>query len=344
MKIIVVGGGISGLYIANKLSKNNDVTIFESNSWGGDIKTEYINGECYPVSTILQIRRHPELNYLIDKLDIKTKYISSFRLIRFINMKYYIFIMIILIILNKFNIIKNIYILLLLLFILVLINLSCITIKSWGNSKKCSLKNTLLFLFPVLYPKKLLYDCGYQDIVNYYISNENINYINNGVINIDRKNKITIDSKNNIYNYDKIIISCPYKYYKNIINLYEYENNILKQTKYFDFYSTLVKFSDNNKQLYNSNVISRVKIKDAYLFASYKPIKFENVDFIKTYKWEMPDSDINTRNTRNKKKNINKKNNDVFYIGKEINGNGVELCLNYCDKIIKFLDSLDMFF
>ena len=38
MKIGIIGGGISSLYIANILKTNNEVTIFENKNWGGDIQ------------------------------------------------------------------------------------------------------------------------------------------------------------------------------------------------------------------------------------------------------------------------------------------------------------------
>ena len=34
MKIGIIGGGISGLYISSLIKNNHDVTIFENNNWG----------------------------------------------------------------------------------------------------------------------------------------------------------------------------------------------------------------------------------------------------------------------------------------------------------------------
>ena len=48
MKYAIIGGGISGLSIANLLEKDHEVTIFESDSRpGGMIKCDIINGSLF---------------------------------------------------------------------------------------------------------------------------------------------------------------------------------------------------------------------------------------------------------------------------------------------------------
>jgi len=76
MKIGIIGGGISGLYISSLLKNNYDVTIFESNDWGGDIKHYYIDDKCYPISTLFAMPGDKLLKKELKKLILK---LSQFR-------------------------------------------------------------------------------------------------------------------------------------------------------------------------------------------------------------------------------------------------------------------------
>ena len=77
MKIGVLGGGISGLYISSLLKNKHDVTIFESNNWDGDIKTDYINGKCYPISTMFAMLNDKILKNKLKELNIKNQTINN---------------------------------------------------------------------------------------------------------------------------------------------------------------------------------------------------------------------------------------------------------------------------
>jgi protoporphyrinogen oxidase len=52
MRIGIIGGGISGLYMASLLKRDHEVFIIEKKNWGGDIQYCYIEDKCYPVSTV----------------------------------------------------------------------------------------------------------------------------------------------------------------------------------------------------------------------------------------------------------------------------------------------------
>ena len=63
MKIAVVGSGISGITVANKLSKDYEVTIFEKNKrLGGHTLTEEIEGNKIDIGfQVLNKQSYPNL-------------------------------------------------------------------------------------------------------------------------------------------------------------------------------------------------------------------------------------------------------------------------------------------
>ena len=72
--IIIVGGGISGLFIGYKLSElNQKILILESSSiLGGRIKTEYKNDDVYFESGAARFhKKHSKLLSLINELDLQ---------------------------------------------------------------------------------------------------------------------------------------------------------------------------------------------------------------------------------------------------------------------------------
>jgi len=116
------------------------------------------------------------------------------------------------------------------------------------------------------------------------------------------------------------------------------KKNALSGTEYFDFYSTLIKIRYNLKQPKVKNSIGCFYIEDnVYLFASHKPIEVNPslYTFKKSYKWKMPII-INI----NRKQEINKPGKNIYFIGKELTGNGVNLCMKYAEKISKFFNYL----
>lgn len=88
MRICIIGGGISGLYCANILAnKNNIVTIFEKDKWGGDIQSTNIDNKCYPISTLFVM---PDDTLLKNILKSNNIYTSDVELDK--NMIIYIYI------------------------------------------------------------------------------------------------------------------------------------------------------------------------------------------------------------------------------------------------------------
>ena len=347
MKIGIVGGGISSLYISKLLKNNHDVTIFESSNWGGDIQHDYIDGKCYPISTLFAMPGNKLLKNELKNLNIKTRPVSLPLIYVLISVLILLLIGIIGIIKSKKNIFKlsfSIYITLILVITFMVARVYfCNIILSFGADKNCnsmgkfySYDENILdnLLSPILYAT----NCGMSKIVESFLNDENITYLNNKVINISRNTNnctFTLDNGQNM-TFDKCIISCKYDDYKSIIQLSEKEENTLSGIKYFDFYSTLIKIPDNLKQLNIKNSIDRFQLEDKiYLVASHTPLDINPDTYIfkKSYKWRMPI--VYRRMVYNKHK-INNSDKNVFFIGKEIAGNGVNSCMKYAKKISKY--------
>jgi len=346
MKIGIVGGGISGLYISNLLKNNHDVTIFESNNWGGDIQHDFIEDKCYPVSTLFVMPTDKILKRELKKINIKTRTVMA-PFITFLGPILLLLIIgLICLIKSKNTLLKIfsiIYILSILIITIIAINSRmCHLVLSFGGDKNCnSIKrfynfdysNIIDLLFSgILFPE----NCGFSKLVESYLTDKNITYSNNKVTNISRNTNnytFTLENNQNI-TFDKCIITCKYDNYKNIISLSDEDQSILSGTEYFDFYSTLIKMSDNRKKSKVKHSIGSFYIEDdVYLFASHKPIEVSNdtYSFKKSYKWRMPVV-IN----KNKKQEINKPDKNIYFIGKELSGNGVNSCMKYAKKISKF--------
>lgn len=73
-KIAIIGGGISGLSMANLLQKSNHVTVFERDSKpGGLIKCEVVNGNLYHTvgGHVFNSKRKDVLNWFWSFLIVK---------------------------------------------------------------------------------------------------------------------------------------------------------------------------------------------------------------------------------------------------------------------------------
>ena len=75
MKIAVIGGGITGLYVASQLSKNNDVHLFEANNrLGGRVHTVYKgNDVIFETGAGRFNKNHKRLFRLLRKLNLVEK-------------------------------------------------------------------------------------------------------------------------------------------------------------------------------------------------------------------------------------------------------------------------------
>ena len=72
---------------------------------------------------------------------------------------------------------------------------------------------------------------------------------------------------------------------------------------------------------------------DAYLVASHIPLEFDKpVKFKREFKWGMIEMANNS-----KKRSLNIPGNTIYFIGKEIAGNGVNYCMGYAKEIAGFL-------
>lgn len=346
MKIGIIGGGISGLYISSLLKNNHNVTIFENNNWGGDIQHDFIDNKCYPISTLFAMPGDKILKKELKKLNIKTRTVTPPFILILGPILFLLIIGIVFLIKSKkisLKIFSIIYIFSILIISILGINsYICYLILSFGVDTNCkSIKRFYNFYYTDIFD--LLFsgiifptNCGFSELVKSYLNDKNITYSNNKVINISRNTNnstFTLDNNQQI-TFDKCIITCKYENYKNIISLSNEEQNALSGTKYFDFYSTLIKLPDHLKQPKVQNSIGSFYIEDkVYLFASHTPIEANpnTYTFKKSYKWKMP-----IVLDKNKKQQINTPDKNILFIGKELSGNGVNLCMTYSEKISKF--------
>ena len=346
MKIGIIGGGISGLYISSLLKNNHNITIFENNNWGGDIQHDFIDDKCYPISTLFVMPVDKILKQELKKLNIKTR-IAMPPFIVPVGPILFLFIIGLICLIKSKNtslkIFSIIYICSLLIITVIATNsYMCNLVLCFGGDKNCNsikkfynfdYRNIIDLLFSgIMFPE----NCGFSKLVESYLNDKNITYSNNKVTNISRNTNnytFTLDNNQNI-TFDKCIITCKYDDYKNIISLSDEEKNALSGIEYFDFYSTLIKIPDNLKQPKVKNSIGCFHIEDqVYLYASHKPIEAnpDTYSFKKSYKWKMPIVD-----NKNKKQQINKPDKNIYFVGKELAGNGVNSCMTYAEKISKF--------
>lgn len=335
MKIGIVGGGISGLYLARLLKDKHDVTIFESDKWGGDIQSEHIGKTCYPISTLFAMPGDTLLKREIQRLHIKTRSVHPPGII------YLTPVLLILALLKSVPRKKGVVLILAVSMIVIMKVKSdmCKLILNFGGDENCKSTHkfyTYLGSFQDVLFRSIMYleDCGASAIAESFLDDAQITYVNQKVIHISRNDSsgctFTLDDNQTI-GFDKCIITIPYNDYKNVIALTDHEISILSGTQYFDFYSTLINTSDSRNV---SKSIGHFELGDGvYLFGSHEPVQVKSgtYTFKKSYQWRMPrvydaakKQKINDEVTRN-----------VFFAGKELSGNGVNHCMNYSLKLSK---------
>lgn len=329
LKIGIVGCGISGLYSAHLLEqKGYNVTLFDGGNVNGNIQSYNIDGECYPVSTLFIMPDDKLLKSELKRLNIKTNRVSHPSII--FSTTIFLICFIVYIINKKYSTIVILFILL--LTYLLIYKISCNIILSFGGDCNCEnwykiMKIHYLFSFNGL---SIPLNCGFNKLADSYSLNKNI--IKNMVVNIkENENKsFTLTTSDYMqYNFDKIIIACRYNDYKNIIKLPEQTRNILRDIKYFDFYTTLLKSDDlsfkNNKKLIGYRQLDT----NVYILASHEPLVLKNYLFVKNFKWVMPKP-----SNFSKKQGLNSKLSNIYFIGAEINDNGVNYCLEYASHLV----------
>ena len=296
MKVGIVGGGISGLYISKLLEeKNHDVSIFESNKWGGEIETITIDNICYPVSALVCMYNNKLLKDELKKNNIKLVSIEDSSVL---NIRPYMLITIILAIIAYYKKPDYLFfiIIVMLLIIIILIGSSICNINLlFGTYDKCnmesfkrgflSISKLIHYIFPDI-TSKMAEKCGFKRYIDILLQNKNINYINDKVVKINRDENI-LSTQTQDYKFDKIIVACGYSYYKDIISLSHTEQKLLSDINHHIFYSTIVKYKDdvNYIQLSSKNdILGYIKLdKCVYLYASNKPLsKNSNAIFQKT--------------------------------------------------------------
>ena len=182
---------------------------------------------------------------------------------------------------------------------------------------------------------KFLLNCGFSKIIQEMLKNPSVEYVHEAVVNVDRHQygKIHVKTaKQNVRKFDKIIIACSFHQFSKFIQLSKIEYELFSKIRYFDFFSTLVQYENSKTIPQQAHVkgallLSQQLDNKTILYASHKSI-LENVppcSFKKEFKWKMFDDCIGDE--------LNHGSDSVYFIGKEIAGNGIESCLQLCKKL-----------
>ena len=337
-KLVIIGGGISGLYLADKYKDKYNIILLErSNRIGGKIQS-YGNFSISTQSPSYHVKCKPFDNYL-KELNLKP-YLIQFKIYNHYPKLLYLFLSIFIIFILFYN--NNIkYKLLLLLYCIIIPYFSGYkVIRALGSS--CSMNYLAYIKSYSLLKGELMsllikyYYIGFMkgefDFIVKHIEQKlnNIIYTNANIIKLDKINKIIVYTYNNMKNslsYDKLIIAsnifnCNFIDVSNIINIYPT----------FKFYTAIVKILPSYKLPSYLNGYSIVN-KDYIILSSHQPIHqkdFTNCIVIKTFIWDMPTKVLNNYD-KIKLKNYLKKY-DIYSCGEHI-CEGVKELINNADKI-----------
>lgn len=224
-----------------------------------------------------------------------------------------------------------------------LYNYACYITLAFGANKEClditeylNYQN-IYFLFNRL---KIPNNCGFVRLVHILLNNKNIKYINEQIELVKRDNMPVIVSKSNTYFFDKVIVACDYNNYSSFLQLTKQEKKYLSDVESFKFYTTIVKFKKDKANIIESlpNVLGHYKYnkdEEVYLFGSHEPLNIDDTIYItkKEYVWNMPI----VKNNKNKTLLNLEPNRNVYFIGKEIAGSGVNHCLKYSKFIAELI-------
>lgn len=352
MKVAIVGGGISGLYIAqlfadkhaNSPSRKYEVTIFEGNMWGGDIKSDTVNGHEYPISTLFVMPHDELLMSECDKRGLRRIPYEGSRC-PYLAITVIVTIAILVIFRNRYAFLFGV---LLFIFLLSYVQSKvCYYTLAFGANPDCSTVSDSLIELAMggNYKSTLSYipDCGMVQLYRSMLHDKRIRYVNAPVTWVERRSTTSIVIYNGIQEeFDICVFACPYESYARITTLTDEEVRVLSTTKYFDFYSTLVIFRERASKITERelksipNYLGSFQVDDAYLIASQKPIEIPLTlayTVLREYKWQMP-----YIQPLEPKKAINHTpHRRVFFTGKELAGNGVEYCMKHAKRLFELI-------
>ena len=340
MRIGIIGGGISGLYMASLLKKDHEVFIIEKKNWGGDMQHCYLEDKCYPVSTVFVMPTDKLLKKTLKKLNINTVPVNT-------PLIYLVVCAIILVICwivcmiffsrKQFMLPITLCVCITIVSIILYIkNYMCSLILKFGARKDCSSMMEVYTFNPyslykgLSHPIEYPLGCGMSAIVESFLHSDTITYLDSSVINVIRGKKhltIKLQNEKDIV-VDKCVITCKYTDYSSFIELSKHEKDVLSGIEYFDFYSTLIRVSGEGIP-FIPNSLGNFKLDPkTYLVASHTPnlhIDRALYVFKKTYHWRMPEVPDRTSGIL-----LNKETNrTVYFTGKEMAGNGVNKCMEY---------------
>ena len=340
MRIGIVGGGISGLYLANLLKERHDVTIFESNEWGGDIRSEQVGDKCYPVSTLFAMPGDVLLRREIERLHLRTRRLYPPGIV------FLIALIVVVVVVSKASSSKSLSVAILAITALgvmyALKRIVCDLVLAFGADKDCgALHKFYTYAGGVkdLLFRSMLYmeDCGPSTIVDSYLNDTEITYIERKVVSISRNEDCTFRlDDGRTMRFDKCIITTGYESYKDVLKLSEDETKLLAGTPYFDFYSTLVVTSAKGHVDVKKSIKRFTIEHGVYLFASHEPIEVDpsKCTFYKAFKWRMPRVHDAKQRQRINTDDVTR---TVFFAGKEMAGNGVNHCMQYALKLSRLI-------
>ncbi len=79
MRIAIIGGGVTGLVAAYRLSRHHEVTLYEANDYlGGHVNTVNVEaeGKCWPIDTgfiVFNDRNYPQFTELLSELGVESQ-------------------------------------------------------------------------------------------------------------------------------------------------------------------------------------------------------------------------------------------------------------------------------
>lgn len=346
-ELIIIGAGISGLFLGKKYKEKYNVTVLEKNNKiGGKIQCH--NG----ISTSVQlIFPYPSINEKQFSLINKNKKKLKVHIPTFSPHKIYMTALCLLII--NFIILKKIeenkckllYILIILIvhvkfiFPQIIKNSSHKIQKALGGAPV----NYVDFIKASEIKDLILFECIsliFYDIYEGYLDNTMLNYINylakdlhiklnTKILSLDKKQKnIKYLHNGDIIetNYDKLVI-CHNIFYCDYIDV----TNIVPKMPLMDFYTIIVK-KPNNPQNFPKYISGYTEGTDFFIISSHTKPKikeFSNLVFIK--KWKMPYKFLN--NTQKLKLSNFLLKYNIYSIGEHLNM-GVNNNIYNADKLV----------
>ena len=320
MNIVVVGGGVSGLYCANLLeSSGHNVTVVEDKIWGGCIQNEIIDGVPYPISVVVKMGSNKNYTSIFGNGDVISDYesaIKNYNLSALASATLTAFFLLTICIsyMLKASVLGVIGVMVILIILLLALVRPTGRPIGDGNIVKRSLLTNIISPYTKIYggvktDDQFLnltddYDVlkmgqhskikNPKKIIELFMSNPNISYLSDNIESISYRypgsvsfvtprTAILVKFAGGMRSIacDKVVMACDYDSYSQILKLDEFSRRYLTDVVNFDFYSTLVKTDGTVDLNQSENILGYIRHdNNTYLFASHIPLDRKNFGFI----------------------------------------------------------------